>query len=367
VTRAAVAARGSSPKPRDPGASAHSAPARLMIVDDSAVARSVLARMLAKHDEFEIVASAATAAEAVALLKQAAVDIVLLDLEMPGGSGLAALPDIRRHGKGARVLVVSSAAEAGSDAAAEAMRLGAADTLAKPGAGQLADLFSQILVERLRLLLDPESANRPEPAAAFESPLAAPGAIGCIAVGASTGGLHSISRFLRALPPRLGVPLLVTQHLPTTFLPLFARQIELASGRPARIAEEGRALQGDEIAIAPGDAHLGLVRDKDAVRVRLSREKQASGCMPSVDVMLAALAETYGAGGLAVVLSGMGRDGLAGSRVLAAAGGSILVQDRASAAVWGMPGAIGRAGLARLVAGPEALAGAIDSWLEPRP
>jgi two-component system chemotaxis response regulator CheB len=365
VTRAAVAAHGSSPKPRNPGAPVRPVPARLMIVDDSAVARSVLARMLAKHDEFEIVASAATAAEAVALLKQAAVDIVLLDLEMPGGSGLAALPDIRRHGKGARVLVVSSTTEAGSDVAAEAIRLGAADTLAKPGAGERAGLFSQTLVERLRLLLDPESGAEPEPAAPLS--LATPDAIACIAIGASTGGLHSISRFLRALPPRLGVPLLVTQHLPATFLPLFASQIELASGRPARVAEDGRALRDDEIAIAPGDAHLGLVREDGAVRVRLSREKQASGCMPSVDVMLAAIAQAYGGGGLAVVLSGMGRDGLAGSRALVAVGGSVLIQDRASAAVWGMPGSIGRAGLARLVAGPEALAAAIDSWLEARP
>jgi two-component system chemotaxis response regulator CheB len=338
-----------------------------MIVDDSAVARSVLARMLAKHDEFEIVASAATAAEAVALLKQASVDIILLDLEMPGGSGLAALPDIKRHGKGARVLVVSSTTEAGSDVAAQAIKLGAADTLAKPGAGERAGLFSEILVERLRLLLDAESGAAPAAAAAFAPSLAAPGAIACVAIGASTGGLHSISRFLRALPPRLGVPLLVTQHLPATFLPLFARQIELASGRPALVAEDGRALRDDEIAIAPGDAHLGLVREEGAVRVRLSREKQGNGCMPSVDVMLAAVAQAYGGGGLAVVLSGMGRDGLAGSRALAAAGGSILIQDRASAAVWGMPGAIGRAGLARLVAGPEALAAAIDSWLEARP
>jgi two-component system, chemotaxis family, protein-glutamate methylesterase/glutaminase len=159
------------------------------------------------------------------------------------------------------------------------------------------------------------------------------------------------------------VPLLVTQHLPATFLPLFARQIELSSGRPARVAQSGNPVCADQILIAPGDAHLGLERVRGQMRVRLSREPQASGCMPAVDAMLADVAQTYGAEGIAIVLSGMGRDGLAGSRLLAAAGGAILVQDQASAAVWGMPGSISRAGLARLAASPESLAETIQGWI----
>jgi two-component system chemotaxis response regulator CheB len=335
-----------------------------MIVDDSAVARSVLSRILAKHDEFEIVASAATAAEAVATLKRAAVDIVLLDLEMPGGSGLEALPEIRRHGKGARILVVSSTTEQGSQSAVQALALGAADTLAKPGSGIPAGLFSERLVERLRRLLAAEGGSDAVETAAIPQPVDPPGRIACLAIGASTGGLHAITHFLRALPQRLGVPLLVTQHLPATFLPLFARQIEISSGRPAKVAQSGMTVAEDEILIAPGDGHLGLERLRGEIRVRLSREPQASGCMPAVDVMLAAVAETYGAEGVAIVLSGMGRDGLAGSRLLAAAGGPILVQDRESAAVWGMPGSISRAGLARLAAPPEKLAGMIQGWME---
>jgi len=335
-----------------------------MIVDDSAIARSVLSRMLAKHDEFEIVASAATAAEAVAMLKGEAVDIILLDLEMPGGSGLEALPEIRRHGNGARILVVSSTTEQGSQSAVQALALGAADTLAKPGVGIGAGLFSERLVDRLRRLLpadwDADAIETPPLVEAADPP----GRIACLAIGASTGGLHAISLFLSALPARLDVPLLITQHLPPPFLPLFARQIEIGSARPARVAEQGMVVGPGEILIAPGDAHLGLQRVRGKVRVRLSREPQPCGCMPAVDAMLTALAKTYGAQGIGIVLSGMGRDGLEGSRLLAAAGGTILVQDRASSAVWGMPGSISDAGLARLAASPQALAGTIGNWIE---
>ena len=340
-----------------------------MIVDDSAVARSVLSRMLAYHPEFEIVATASTAAEAVDALKRIQVDIVLLDLEMPGGSGLAAIPDILRHGSGARILVVSSSTETGSESAIQALALGAADTLAKPGA-VIPGLFSQALVERLRRLVIPEAELGFDPAPQCEiaaETLATPERIGCLAIGASTGGLHAIAAFLRALPTRLGAPLLVTQHLPPLFLPLFARQIEIASGRKVRLAQDGAVVRAEEILVAPGDAHLGLERRGTAVRVHLLREVHETGCMPSVDVMLGAVAETYGRRGVAVVLSGMGRDGLAGSRALAAAGGTILVQDGASSAVWGMPGAVSRAGLAGAIGAPADLGAMVASWADARP
>jgi two-component system chemotaxis response regulator CheB len=180
--------------------------------------------------------------------------------------------------------------------------------------------------------------------------------LACLAVGASTGGLGAIADVLRALPPRIGVPLLVTQHLPDLFMPFFARQIEAAAGRPVRIAEDGLALRPDEVVLAPGDAHLGLVREGSRVAVALDRAPAASGCMPSVDVMLRSLALVYGRGGLGVVLSGMGRDGLAGAGELVERGGAVIVQDRVSSAVWGMPRAVAEAGLASAVLAPTDLA-----------
>jgi two-component system chemotaxis response regulator CheB len=333
-------------------------PIRLLIVDDSAVARAVLARMATSQAGFEVAATAATAAEAIAALRRVSVDIVLLDVEMPGTSGLEALPEILRLGRGARVLVVSSQCEAGAEAAVRALAMGAADTLPKPGAENFGGRFASVLVDRLRRIGRVEA---PEAGGTTREPPAIlravePYRLGCLALGASTGGLHAIASFLQGLPPRIGAPILVTQHLPALFMPFFACQVAAASGRPARVAEEGAELRADHILIAPGDAHIALEQRGSRVRVCLDRSSAASGCLPSVDVMLAAVGEVYGRSGAAVVLTGMGRDGLAGARSLAARGGVLVAQDRGSSAVWGMPGAIAAAGLASRIAPPADLA-----------
>jgi two-component system chemotaxis response regulator CheB len=348
VTRTAAAASAREAPP----------PIRLLIVDDSAVARAVLSRMVTSQPGFAIAATAATAAEAIAALRRVEVDIVLLDVEMPGTSGLDALPEILRLGRGARVLVVSSQGETGAEAAVKALAIGAADTLPKPGAGNFGGRFAAVLAERLRRIGRVESVEgpraAPEPAPVLRA--VEPGRLGCLAVGASTGGLHAVAALLAALPPRIGAPILVTQHLPALFMPFFACQVAAASGRPARVAEAGAELRADHILVAPGDAHLALDRDGSRVRVRLDTAPAASGCLPSLDVMLGSVAEVYGRSGWGMVLTGMGRDGLAGGRSLAERGGLLLAQDKVSSAVWGMPGAIAAAGLASRIGAPADLA-----------
>jgi two-component system, chemotaxis family, protein-glutamate methylesterase/glutaminase len=333
---------------------------KLMIVDDSPIARAVLSRMLSAHKEFEVVALAGNAGEAIDALGSIRVDIVLLDVEMPGTTGLEALPEILKLGGGARVLIVSSLCEDGAEAAVQALALGAADTLPKPGTGNFAGRFSEILAERLRRIgrADPAEAAAGEPDE--RPPLrlreAPEHKLGCVALGASTGGLHALTEFLRALPAMIGAPILVTQHLPAVFMPYFARQIQTASGRTTRVAEDGLAVRPEEILLAPGDAHLGLERQGGCVRVRLGREPVAGGYLPSVDHMLNAVGAIYGKSAAGVVLSGMGRDGLAGSRGVVERGGVILAQDRQSSAVWGMPRAVAEAGLASAVLPPADLA-----------
>lgn len=334
-------------------------PIKLMIVDDSPVARAVLSRMLSGHKEFEVVALAGNAGEAIDALKSIRVDIVLLDVEMPGTTGLEALPKILELGAGARVLIVSSLCEEGAEATVKALALGAADALPKPGSGNFAGRFSEVLADRLRRI----AADRPAPAgggheapAPFRLRAAPDHKLGCVALGASTGGLHALTGFLCGLPAMIGAPLLVTQHLPAVFMPFFARQIQTASGRRTRVAEDGMALRPEEILLAPGDAHLGLERRGGEVRVRLGREPVAGGYMPSVDHMLGAAAEIFGRGAVGVVLSGMGKDGLAGSRHVIERGGAIFAQDRQSAAVWGMPRAVAEAGLASAILPPADLA-----------
>jgi two-component system chemotaxis response regulator CheB len=366
VTPAGAAAPQRSRQPVD-----RNPPIRLMIVDDSSVARSVLSRMISTHADFEIVAVAGDGREALAALRKVDVDIVLLDVEMPGATGLEILPEIVRDGRGARVLIVSSRCEDGAEAAVRAMALGAADTLPKPGSGHFAGRFSEVLAERLRRI-GPNGAVSAAPLAAIgDAPVRLrpePGTRpACIAIGASTGGLHAISGLLAALPERIGVPLLVTQHLPALFMPYFARQLHSACGRQARVAEDGMPLRPDEILVAPGGAHLCLDQHGSRVRVRLDPDTGASGHLPSVDPMFAAVAAVYTKGAIGIVLSGMGRDGLIGAGAIAGRGGTLLVQDRASSAVWGMPRAVAEAGLASAMLDPAALGRRIGARFEAAP
>jgi two-component system chemotaxis response regulator CheB len=346
-------------------------PIRLMIVDDSPIARAVLSRMLSSQKDMEVVALAGNAGEALDALKSTRIDIVLLDVEMPGTSGLQALPEILKRGNGARVIIVSSLVEDGAEAAIRAMSLGAADTLPKPGAGNFGGRFSEVLSERLRRI---GRSTRHSAAAARSGPAEKPPSIklrqltdqrlGCLALGASTGGLHALSEFLRSLPTKISAPILITQHLPTVFMPFFARQIEAASGRLARVAEDGMTLTPEQILIAPGDAHLGVERFGSRVRVQLVDAPASSGCMPSVDTMLWSVGEIYGRSGVGVVFSGMGRDGLVGSARMVDRGGAVLVQDQQSSAVWGMPRAVAEAGLASAVLSPAELAVRVASRAE---
>jgi two-component system chemotaxis response regulator CheB len=331
-----------------------------MIVDDSQVARAVLSRMLAASPDFEIVATASDAGEALRLLPSTPVDIVLLDVEMPGESGLQALPEIVRQGRGARVLIVSSFCDGQADAAVRALAPGAAETLSKPGAEAFSGRFSEVLADRLRRM------GRREAPVQAAAPAERGGAkLGCLAIGASTGGLHAVTALLSALPARIGAPILITQHLPAVFVPFFARQVEAASGRAVRIAEDGLELRPEEIVLAPGDAHIRLEQKGARVLVRLDRTAVHSGCIPSVDVMLDSVAGAFGRAAVGVMLSGMGRDGLAGSHELVARGGTMMAQDRQSCAVWGMPKVVVEAGLACAVLPPAGLAAQVAARVEP--
>jgi two-component system chemotaxis response regulator CheB len=331
-----------------------------MIVDDSQVARAVLSRMLGAFSDFEIVATASDASEALRLLPSTPVDVVLLDVEMPGESGLEALPEIVRQGRGARVLIVSSFCDGEADAAVRALAPGAAETLSKPGAEAFSGRFSAVLADRLRRM-----GRREAPARAGPTAERGEATLGCLAIGASTGGLHAVTGLLSALPARIGAPILITQHLPAVFVPFFARQVEAASGRTTRIAEDGLELKPEEIVLAPGDAHIRLEQKGARVFVRLDRNAAQSGCIPSVDVMLDSVAGAYGRSAVGVMLSGMGRDGLAGSHELVARGGTMMAQDRQSCAVWGMPKVVVEAGLAFAVLPPAELAAQVAARVEP--
>src|SRR5262245_42263782 len=264
-------------------------PIKLMIVDDSMVARAVLSRMIDADGNFEISGSAGTAEDALEALGQVMVDVVLLDLEMPGIGGLKSIPRILEAAKGAKVLIVSSLAEEGAEETVAALALGAADTLPKPGTGRFNGRFSEVLLGKLRELgyADRSSIHKAPVSVAHAVAVQSNEPLRLLAIGASTGGIHALGSFFAALPPRIGVPILVTQHLPPAFMSVFARQLSLAAGREAVVAEDGTRLIPDRIVIAPGEAHLIVDEVNGVLVARLLQAKVNSGCMPSVDPMLA--------------------------------------------------------------------------------
>lgn len=340
-----------------------------MIVDDSTVARAVLSRMIETDPMLEIAAVAGTAEAAIDTLDNCQVDAILLDLEMPGAGGLKSLPRIIAAAGGAKVLVVSSLAEEGAEQTVAALALGAADTLPKPGVSRFNGRFGEVLLAKIKAL---GYAPMPLPPLASSSGSVDLGhlrpmpndPIGAVAIGASTGGIHALNVLFSKLPVEIGVPILVTQHLPEPFMPVFARQLATVARREALVAEDGMLLKPDRILVAPGDAHLAVEPDGRHVVVRLSHVPQSSGCRPSVDPMMASLGAVYGKRALGVMLTGMGRDGVEGAARLVGCGGSMIAQDESSSAVWGMPRAVFDAGLASALLSPDKIARRIAARTE---
>ncbi len=326
----------------------------VLIVDDSAVARAALGRIVESGPDMLLAGAADSAAGAIDWLRVSAADVILLDLEMPGLGGLAALPGLIEAGNGAKILIVSSTAREGAENTLRALALGATDTLAKPEAGGLNQTFGLVLIDRIRRL---GRATRNAPA--FERhALRAPGTtpVEVLAIGASTGGLRALAEFFDNLPREFDAPILITQHLPPAFMPYFAEQLSAMAGKTARVASDGEFIEKGEIVVAPGERHLRIVRHFDQFRVALSDAVAETRCCPSVDPMFEGVAEAAGRGAVAVVLTGMGRDGSSGARRVVAHGGSVIAQDQGSSTVWGMPGSIARDGLASLLGTPAQLA-----------
>ncbi len=347
-------------------------PVRVMIVDDSLIVRTVLSRIIDDADGFEIAAKASSGELAIADLANKTVDVILLDLEMPGMGGLGALPKILDAARGAQVLVVSSLTDEGAEHTVAALRMGAADTMLKPRSGGFDQAYRTALLEKIRALA-PDGTGCARSASLENSSQVgtteqggfpalrrpSPKAPKIIAIGASTGGIHALCILLRNLPPQLDLPILVTQHLPESFIPVFARQLETAGGRKAVVAGLRTPIEPGCIHIAPGDGHLMIREIGGRLLTEIGQFPVASGCKPSVDPMFETMAAATDGHALGIVLSGMGRDGVDGAAKLVEAGGAIIAQDEASSAVWGMPRAVAEAGLASAILPPAEIASLI--------
>ncbi|MEZ5712931.1 MAG: chemotaxis protein CheB [Sphingobium sp.] len=335
---------------------------RVLVIDDSVVMRSTIARMFEGGCGVDVAGMFATTKDAFDFLSREQVDVVLLDHEMPGQKGLDALPAIIEAAKGAHVIMLSSHCKRGEKTTVKALSLGAADAIAKPTSRDSTPQFSQTLIKRVR---DLAASSKTAPAPADKLPMrAAPRGleVKCIAIGASTGGIHTLSDLLGANTDKPGVPIFVTQHLPEAFMPYYAEQVARMSSLPVSIAKAGEFVRNDHIYIAPGNANVGCEKFGNQMRIALSDAHDTlTNTRPSVNLMFRSLAKCYGAGALGIVLTGIGRDGTAGAEAIVKQGGTVIAQDAQSSVIWGMPGAVTRAGLASANLRPEHMLDFIQS------
>ena len=324
--------------------------ARVLLCDDSAVIRGALARMLESDKEIEIVGKVANGQEAVNAVRSVRPDVVVLDIEMPVMDGMTALPLLLRADAGVKVIMASTLTTRGADIALRALRLGAADYVPKPSSVGTVndDGFKRELLEKVKgLAKQRRRVAGPRVAVALRP--ASPMAARLLAVGSSTGGPQALFTLVQGLGRSVGVPVVLTQHMPATFTPILAEHLTRIGVMPCSEARDGEPLSAGRIYLAPGDKHLLVEGSRSALRARLTVDPPENFCRPSVDPMLRSAAAACEGRVLVAMLTGMGRDGLEGTRRVVEAGGAAIAQDEASSVVWGMPGAIARAGLCHAV------------------
>jgi two-component system chemotaxis response regulator CheB len=343
---------------------------RVLIVDDAVVFRHLVAEELNKDPALEVVGTAANGRLALARMSQLNPDLVILDIEMPELDGLATLKELRKTYPRLPVIMFSALTERGAEATLDALALGATDYFTKPasekGVESSLEVIREQLIPEIKALCsrtaltarrDPEAIGfRPRPRTAH----ADHGMISVVAIGASTGGPNALAEVLRPLPADFPVPIVIAQHMPPMFTRLLAER--LSAEFSIRVQEGGSRtlLQPGHAFIAPGGHHMVVGRVGTEVRTHLHQEPPVNSCRPAVDVLFQSVAQTFGRDTLAVILTGMGQDGLRGCEAIREAGGQVLVQDEATSVVWGMPGFVARAGLADKVLpisllGPEIL------------
>jgi two-component system, chemotaxis family, protein-glutamate methylesterase/glutaminase len=327
---------------------------RVLIVDDSAVMRSLLRSVVAADAQLEVAGTAVDGAAALQSIASVAPDLMLLDVEMPVMDGLTTLKRLRAAGHRLPVIMCSGLTQRGARVAIEALAAGAADCVAKPTAQENRDeavrtLAGQLLPKIHALVRRTQRgvlrASPARPAPATPAVVAAPR---IVAIGVSTGGPDALEKLLPALPADFPLPVVIVQHMPALFTSMLAEHLNKRCRLAVREAAEGLAVVPGNIFIARGDAHLEVLKASSAgqsTTLHLTNAPLENFCRPAVDVLFRSLAAAYGGSVLAVVLTGMGSDGLAGCRILREQGATVLAQDEASSTVWGMPGAVATAGL----------------------
>jgi two-component system chemotaxis response regulator CheB len=343
---------------------------RVLVVDDAVVVRRMVSDVLAADSEIDVAGTAANGRIALQKIAQVNPDAITLDVEMPEMNGLETLREIRRTHPRLPVIMFSTLTERGAADTLSALALGASDYVTKPAnVGSVSAAQQRIreeLIPKIKALCRCAAPAAPvmpvvpaRPASAPAVPAGAAVAVQVVAIGVSTGGPNALAEVLPRIPDAFPVPILIVQHMPPMFTKLLAERLNAQSRIAVVEARGGERLAPGTAYLAPGDFHLVVERTAGGVRTAVNQAPPENSCRPAVDALFRSVADVFGGHAIAVVLTGMGQDGLRGCERLAERGASVVVQDEASSVVWGMPGFVAKAGLAHAVVPLSAIAGEI--------
>ncbi len=344
---------------------------RVLVVEDSIVMRRAITTVLGKDSGLEVVGAAVNGRVGLELFAQLKPDLLTLDIEMPELDGLAVLREIRKVDRHLPVVMFSSLTQRGARATILALTLGATDYVGKPtNVSSLeeawrcleAELLPKVRLHGERALqrtagtsptslpgVPASTPARPSPAVSGgPRPLTRP-PVKVVCIGVSTGGPNALAQILGAMTEPPPVPILIVQHMPAAFTRLLAERLSAVAPFDVTEAEPGQLITAGRAYVAAGGRHLIVRPDHGGVCLQLNDEPPENSCRPAVDVLLRSAAAVYGNGVLALILTGMGKDGLRGCEAVRAQGGAVFAQDEASSVVWGMPGAVVAANLADAV------------------
>jgi two-component system chemotaxis response regulator CheB len=341
-----------------------------MVVDDSVVIRGLISRWIGSEPDMVVAASLRTGLDAVNQIERVNPDIAVLDIEMPELDGISALPLLLAKKRNLIIIMASTLTRRNAEISFKALSLGASDYIPKPESTRepaAAETFHHDLIQKIRSLgakvrrtaahapsppLAPtrDPSLRPAPAPVAHPPLTRRAfsmqAPRVLLIGSSTGGPQALMTLVTELGPLIDrFPVLITQHMPPTFTTILAEHLARSSHRPAREAVDGEIVKAGQIYLAPGGRHMRVARHGTDAVIALDDGPPVNFCKPAVDPLFASAIDVWQGGILALVLTGMGSDGMRGGKEIVAAGGSVIAQDEASSVVWGMPGAAANAGI----------------------